>query len=1685
MSDILCRWLNEELRLSRAVEPKTFAKDFSSGYLIGEVLHKYQLQNDFNMFMKKDTSVSKLNNFTRLEPTLRLLGISFDVATAQGLMDEKQGVATHILYQLYLSLEKKKKAEIRGTIMEIMQPAATAGLHKKEHEIYCDRLHKLVKRDAELKLQKICQHYDDKFQQVMNRSVMAHPVQQQRPLKVQDEKKVCRQKPSELVTHNQTALIQLPKPPPKYSLINMKKKQQQQQQQRQQRRQQQAQAFQNEIAQFETNKKKLATSTLTSPLSRSPYSRDFLLSGTNQSGEVTENQVKPQLQSNSEYIQKIRQRLQEDALAREQREKRVDRFLVEQLKAHEAQEEASRDEYLVKRLTRQTQQEQRLVAQLLQIRKQKEVIVKNRLFREQQIQQRREKDFKEALEREAALARQAKLDRAEDIKKEREFCNKIAAERAQKRYEKHFKSCKNIVEQIVDLATKVGEYHQLTGNLIPEKHMREWKELLFSGLPLYEPIETEGQQFEFSTPLDPVELKKQETLNNQDYDEYTNMVGEWVWPEEAGETQLPPTNNNILGHVVVRLRNIAQPPIVKPAKPSFPHFTLKACVLGKICTGKTTCLAKITEAHGFYVLSAGTLLDEAIKVYRNGEELSTQATLGASADKEMRAGKAVPDELLVDIIVEAIRQIPANSGWILDGFPADITQAYLLEKALGGAVEGENDVISNRINLALDPDPPKPPPPPAPALDVVLLLDIPDEHVTTRGYNHIPTDTDAAIHSDPSYKSLYLAQIPHRIVAFQDSWPKLEEWFGQKQNILVHVDANVEKEELCRRIEAVLQEVMNKPKKDVVLDSGNAVNSGTAQQTTSVKSPPAHQAPALAESHTSLNEEKTGNETDVPTEKGQSGMATPRSVSNEDNQGAPKSPESASPYPGSFSLPYVDEPVPPELPEYLCTHWDTVCESYVNTIKAVMQELRPERTCITHHLYNLREEFKHFLARPDLKQELVSQWQKEFNNVPDDMRDDEETKAELHQRLDDLRERLWDMSDKRKEEDEQEWAAVMGDGWLEDHTALLINHHSTLTQAELDRFQDTFCLLRVYYLSMCKQVLPEPITSFVCIPLLGAPDMTTQEESCPSSNEAAAAKTHGHMDDGGEDRKTLHPDSSGAVTKTNSQHQTEPAMSPHDKLISDYEEALTTIRNLVSGETLQSDMETKLQKEKQEKEKPASAHGKNKKEQSAKKKKGAPSPPPPAPSPVPDEEKNPELKALRIKVYNEYAAALDHEERAAKVRIALVKGHGLAMVQSLKNSAEQTSSSMKQWLEARFVTEMKSIDQLTEVVRHHIESAAKLQNELILDSTNFYLNGDCHMVANPPPPSRPPSLEKPSQSTLTIVQLELLNRQFYDVAPSGLIASFDFYNVLMDITSVNMGRDSLPERWMKMNETQLMEIVSLLKDEHELVDWRRFLLSCALPWPLPTLTQLLTTLQQFKAADSGETGYINEEQYLQTQLWFSNDCVQSVPEDPSDPLPYDRFSNLRKFFFQLFADHSVCPPHLDYVSMLQYFAADPNPKQGFIRALSVVQGQHLKQSSSSHLVKSMPSIVEDTEFSSPELCGEDKEQVNPCTSSSFSRDQEVSLPTLATVTCHRGVRVTDSDHLPPSCMSQAEHTEVLECVFRELGYRPEDRVPFSVLCQHPVIQDQMETSTKYQFINIHRVLLADQEEGEIHNMRPS
>ena len=82
------------------------------------------------------TAESKLNNFTRLEPILHLLEVPFDTNVARDIMTEKQSVATRLMYQVFIALNKKQKSNLTGVAMETMRPAAPVKLESVESMMY-------------------------------------------------------------------------------------------------------------------------------------------------------------------------------------------------------------------------------------------------------------------------------------------------------------------------------------------------------------------------------------------------------------------------------------------------------------------------------------------------------------------------------------------------------------------------------------------------------------------------------------------------------------------------------------------------------------------------------------------------------------------------------------------------------------------------------------------------------------------------------------------------------------------------------------------------------------------------------------------------------------------------------------------------------------------------------------------------------------------------------------------------------------------------------------------------------------------------------------------------------------------------------------------------------------------------------------------------------------------------------------------------------------------------------------------------------------------------------------------------------------------------------------------------------------------------------------------------------------
>ena len=100
-------------------------------------------------------------------------------------------------------------------------------------------------------------------------------------------------------------------------------------------------------------------------------------------------------------------------------------------------------------------------------------------------------------------------------------------------------------------------------------------------------------------------------------------------------------------------------------------------MLGAPGAGKGTQAERISEKYAIPTISTGEILRNAI---------STGTELGKTAKSYMDAGQLVPDEVVIGIIRDFLKQDSCKNGFILDGFPRSIPQAEALD-AMGVKID--------------------------------------------------------------------------------------------------------------------------------------------------------------------------------------------------------------------------------------------------------------------------------------------------------------------------------------------------------------------------------------------------------------------------------------------------------------------------------------------------------------------------------------------------------------------------------------------------------------------------------------------------------------------------------------------------------------------------------------------------------------------------------------------------------------------------------------------------------------------------------------------------------------------------------------------------------------------------------------------------------------------------------------
>ena len=214
---------------------------------------------------------------------------------------------------------------------------------------------------------------------------------------------------------------------------------------------------------------------------------------------------------------------------------------------------------------------------------------------------------------------------------------------------------------------------------------------------------------------------------------------------------------------------------------------MKIIMLGAPGAGKGTQAKKIAAKYDIPHISTGDIFRANIK---NGTEL------GNKAKTYMDQGLLVPDELVVDLVVDRVQQDDCKNGYVLDGFPRTIPQAEALDKALAE--------FGDKIDYAID-------------------VNVPDENIVKRmggrracvgcgaTYHlvYAPTKTEGIC--DVCGEKLILRDddkpetVQKRLTVYHEQTQPLIAYYD-KAGKLKTVDGTVDMEDVFRAITAILGE---------------------------------------------------------------------------------------------------------------------------------------------------------------------------------------------------------------------------------------------------------------------------------------------------------------------------------------------------------------------------------------------------------------------------------------------------------------------------------------------------------------------------------------------------------------------------------------------------------------------------------------------------------------------------------------------------------------------------------------------------------------------------------------------------------------------------------------------------------------------------------------------------------------
>ncbi|XP_028982607.1 sperm flagellar protein 2-like [Diachasma alloeum] len=1086
----------------------------------------------------------------------------------------------------------------------------------------------------------------------------------------------------------------------------------------------------------------------------------------------------------------------------------------------EDDQERKLNEMIARGVLRESQYEKRMLKKLIEIRKDKNRMSDNRRLVESLMQKAKEESFRADEERRLEESRRNTCGTEDERQRSAELDRRVANRKLQRSEDYLQELGRQLTEDLTSIAMICGDYRDLNYEDVPRKVWQEWKALFIQGLAvlypeeMFELDEVLGGEGEEAAEGIPGLIRREELLDERDLEEYLKLSGPWEeFLPEVYEFQ--DLGQNVLGHVVHKLLGVLHPLDARPS-PSLPAYPIRVALLGLPDSSLHPFLRELLSCEGIATVQVEDTIKFCLEKYK----------------------KEVKDFEFVDLELNGTRESLKTSD-------------------VGEVDESKADKKTQTPRMI-------------PYEDMHPLL------------------SDAAFVGKSIHQLLSHGQripeevIPKTVVAYLKSLEGIQGW--------VTIDYPCTYQQLAQLESALSAKPWDSL--DSKEDDEENEGEGLIRSSRLVPNPLASESDSTSHSHLTsfirMTEKSRSSEEENEVDRfyidqglasvfqytfwdfetleqlcgiimGKGGGSGQVVETMEQLGGSLESFESTRTIvealeerellPGEAAWTYADSPQDKHLLEELGSCWISLESSYINGLLEVLSLKRFTFLAVLPYKDFMMKYMFEFAGQADERQHLLREFQKAFNDVPEDMRNDEEVKYELHCRVKDFQTQLWEICDRKRRNCLEKREDIVLDHWTTGQLIILVNIYLAMMQIELNRFVDTAAIVEGYYSAITKKdARDRPLKPRLQRVFLGDdPVEDGKDEDLESSTKSPSPKLN---------KLDLQKEIEGILLAKEGK--------PFEV---DNTIAFRIIRaNVGYCQSFVDDVFSS-----------ASAVSKK----SDKKSKEVP------PNPKKIGKKRPSKRASKLQtktgdakpledekrlenVLKEWRSVLMYEVTRVKTLLDVLESAWQSDVEFLLTTIQHGLHLIEERINEIYRNELKSIKEMARVFCLAIEHHKPISGEMMFDGDRFIMNfeesknEDIFKLLKGFPP------EESDDLNFKIAQLGRLKDIFKRVAPSGSLPQRSFVFILQDLITCGKEDDKeplVPPSWLKLDPPDVFELVHEIFGDDPHVDWREFLVY-GMDLERPTQDQLLETLEHLRKKDESLCGVLPKAVFLNIPLWF-------------------------------------------------------------------------------------------------------------------------------------------------------------------------------------------------------------------------